>query len=578
MDNTTTTRPTWRAWVGLAVLSVPLFMMATDMTVLFLATPSIAADLEPSSTQLLWIMHSGEFVAAGLVITMGRLADKIGRLRLLMIAMALYGLSSALAAFSTSPEMLLLCRMLIGASAAAASPAAIGLLRSMFTTARQYGIAFAVLMGAFTVGGALGPPMGGLLLEHFWWGSVFLVNVPAAALVLLAGKWLLPSGSGSETGRIDATSVGLSLGAVILVVFGLQEIADQGWSVLYAVSIVVGIALGWLFIRRQRRVDDPLLDLGLFGYRALRLSVLVLIIASLAFMATDLVLVQYLQIVTEVPLATLGLLLAIPGAASVLATILIPFVNARFAPSHVMAVGLTIGVGGTAVVVAAIFFASDPLPWLIIGSSLITFGISPVMVLGSQLIVTSAPPERAGSAVAIQDVGAGLGGAVGMAMFGSLALAVFSRALWNNAPGDIDPSQVEAASQSPGGAVAVSQLVGGEAGAELREATNTAWSLGTQAVFSVAVLMGIALIVMVLRGLRGIRLPSDDEDSSQAPNGGPDSPQGPSEAAIPHQSEEGDLQVRSGRHHVEAPVSPVAAVDSEYRPSECVASGRGADY
>lgn len=512
MTNAMTSTPTWRSWVGLALLSLPLFMMATDMTALFLAIPSIAADLNPSSTELLWIMHSGEFVAAGLVITMGRLADKIGRLRLLLIALGLYGLSSALAALSTSPEFLLASRMLIGAAAAAASPSAIGLLRSMFVSAKHYSIAFAVLMGAFTAGGAIGPPMGGLLLEHFWWGSVFLINVPVAALTLIAGFWLLPNNAGDNPGRIDALSVGLSLGAVILIVFGLQEIADQGFSILYGASIVTGAILGWLFVRRQKRVADPLLDLGLFGYRTLRVTVIVIIVASLAFMATDLVLIQFLQVVTETPMATLGLLLAIPGSASILGSVVTP-VAARFMkPSQVLAIGIVIGVAGAALVVAAIGFASSTLAWSIVGSSLITFGITPVMILSSQLIVTAVPVERTGSAVAIQDVGGGLGGALGMAMFGSLALLVYTRSLESNAPLGVNESALESTSQSPGAAAAVSESIGGSVGSQLKGATDVAWSLGTQVVFGVAVVMGLILLVLVLRGLRGVSLPSDDTD------------------------------------------------------------------
>lgn len=512
MANVTTSAPTWRSWVGLALLSLPLFMMATDMTALFLAIPAIAADLNPSSTELLWIMHSGEFVAAGLVITMGRLADKIGRLRLLLIAMALYGLSSALAAFSTNPETLLISRILIGAAAAAASPAAIGLLRSMFATAKQYSVAFAVLMGAFTAGAAIGPPMAGFLLEHYWWGSVFLVNIPVAAATLIAGRWLLPNNPGDNPGRIDTLSVGLSLGAVILVVFGLQEIADQGFSILYGASILVGAVLAWLFVRRQKRVVDPLLDLGLFGYRTLRVSVIVLIVASLAFLATDLVLIQFLQIVTETPMATLGLLLAIPGAASILATVVTPIAVRYMAPSQVMAFGIVVGVFGAAIVFAAIGLSDNPLAWSIAGSSLITFGLSPVMILGSQLIVTAVPVERTGSAVAIQDVGTGLGGALGMAMFGSLALVVYSRILGTNAPAEVYGPTLETASQSPGAAAAVSESIGGSVGSGLKDATDVAWSMGTQVVFGVAVAMGLVLLVLVLRGLRGVKLPSDDPD------------------------------------------------------------------
>src|SRR5699024_4393970 len=231
----------------------------------------VAADLEPTATQLLWIVHIGELVAAGTLITMGWLTGRIGPRTLLLAALVLYGIGSGLAAFAPNAETLLTARVLIGAATAAASPAAFAMLRWLFTSARHYGVGFAVVMGAFPVGAALGPPLTGLLLEYFWWGSVFLINLPVAAIALLGGLWLFPAVSERTTDRIDITSVVVSITAVMLTVFGLQEIADQGVSPTYVLSIGGGVVLGWWFIRRQRRIDNPLLDLSLFAYRVLRI-------------------------------------------------------------------------------------------------------------------------------------------------------------------------------------------------------------------------------------------------------------------------------------------------------------------
>ncbi|MEU3274851.1 MFS transporter [Saccharomonospora sp. NPDC006951] len=514
-------RPTWREWTGLVLLALPLFMMATDFTVMFMAMPAVTADLVPSTTQTLWIMHIGEFVAAGFVITMGWLTGRIGPRLLLLSAMGLYGLASALAAFAPNPETLLSARVLIGLAAGAASPAAIAMLRSMFT-GKQFGVAFAALMGAFTVGGALGPPMGGILLEHFWWGSVFLINVPVAALVLLGGFRLFPRAFERSADRIDVASVALSFAAIMSVVFGLQEIADQGVSVPYVLVTLAGVGLGVWFIRRQRRVENPLLDLNLFSIRALRVAVSAFVLASLAFLAVDFLLVQYLQIVTGVPTSRLGLMLAVPGIAAILGTVVAPPAARRFAPSHVMAAGVAIALAGALAIITTILLVPHQTWLLIAGTTAIAFGVTPLMLLGAQLIVTSAPKKQAGSAVALQDIGSGLGGALGMALLGSLAMAVFGRVLGDRAPSGVSGADLDAATQSPGGAMTVAEGLDGDTERGMVTATQEALSLGTVAAYAAAVLLGVATIVFVLRGLRGVRLPADaGGDDSSADLDGP---------------------------------------------------------
>lgn len=514
-DTTADSPPTWRAWAGLILLALPLFMMATDYTVLFMAMPTVAADLAPSTTQMLWIMHVAEFVAAGLVITMGRLADKVGRRRLLLVGMTLYGSVSALAAFAPTPDVLLTARVLAGLSVAAASPVAFSMVRSMFSGA-HIGVAWAVLMGAFSAGAALGPPMGGVLLEHFWWGSVFLINVPVAVIVLAAGSWILPRPAATNGARIDVSSVALSMTAVMLGVFGLQEVADKGVSAPYLVAVAVGGALGAIFLRRQRRLAEPLLDLGLFRIRALRVVAVAFVLTTLAFVAVDFILIQYLQIVNGVPAARLGLLMAAPGIAAIVGTSLTPVLSRRLVPSHLMAGGAGVGLVGAALILAALAVAPQVTALFVVGTTILSLGFSPLMVLGSQLIVTSAPEERSGSAVAIQDVSTGIGGAMGLALLGSLAMAVFGRMLGVGAPGEVSASDLDDAGQSPGGAVAVADRIGGQTGRDLLTAVQDAWTVSTTAAYGTAFLLGVGVIVIVLRGLRGIRLPSDTPDELPA--------------------------------------------------------------
>lgn len=506
----TSTHPTWREWTALLLLGLSLFMMATDFTAIFLAMPAVGADLAPSTSQMLWMVHIGELVAAGTLITMGWLTGRIGPRTLLLIAMALYGIASALAAFSPNAETFLLARVLIGLATAAAGPAGFVMLRSLFTSARHYGIAFAVVMGAFSVGGALGPPMAGVLLEYFWWGSVFLINVPVAAVALLAGLWLFPGSSETTTDRIDMTSVVVSMAAVMLTVFALQEIADQGFSITYVLTIVAGIMLGAWFIRRQRRVDNPLLDLDLFSVRVLRVLAIFYLLSQVAFMSADFVLVQYLQIVAGVPTGQLGLILAIPAIAAIIATALTPILTRRLAPSTVMTAGIGTALIGTLLVVTAITVA--PVTALFaVGMTIMSFGVSPPMVVGAQLMITAVPKKQAGPAAAIQDISASVGAAVGIVFLGSLSMAVFSRGLTAGAPDAVSETDLNAATDSPGGAVAVAEQIGGTTGQDLLTTVHDAWSSGTLIAYAAALVIGVVTMVITTRGLRGVEMPSDEE-------------------------------------------------------------------
>ncbi|MEU6698683.1 MFS transporter [Pseudonocardia sp. NPDC046786] len=501
--------PRWREWVGLVLLALPLFMMATDFTVMFLVMPAVAADLGPSATQMLWIVHVGQFIAAGLVITMGRLTDKVGHRTLLLWAVVLYGAASALAAFSPNSETLVMARLLVGVATGAASPPTFAIVRSLFTGARHYGTAFAVIIGAFFVGKTLGPPLGGLLMEFFWWGSVFLVNVPVALLVLLGGVWLFPRGERNPNVRVDLVSVSLSIVAIVTIVFGLQEIAAQGLSAVYLLPVVIGLVLGALFLRRQNRIADPLLDLSLFRIRTLWVAAAVLFLSDLAFVPIDLTLVQFLQVVAGVPIGWLGLLLATPGIAALLGTSLTPVLSRRIQPSHLIFGGIMIAVLGATLVVVTLLIAPGLVASFVVATTLISLGVSPLMVLGSQMIVTAAPRDRAGSAVAIQDIGTGLGGATGMALVGSLSMAVFSRTLVSEAPAAVSDLDLDVATHSPGGGVAVAERIDGRVGQDLLTAVQHAWSMGTMAAAATAVIIGAVMAVLVLRGLRGVTLPTD---------------------------------------------------------------------
>src|SRR5688500_7739308 len=240
-----------REWIGLAVLALACVVYAMDLTVLHLAVPSLSADLQPTSAQLLWIIDIYGFMVAGALITMGTLGDRIGRRRLLLIGAVAFALASLLAAFSTSAEMLIATRALLGIAGATVAPSTLSLIRNMFVDAHQRTVAIGVWVTSYSVGGVLGPLLGGLLLEYYWWGSVFLLAVPVMILLLVVGPILLPEYRDPNAGRLDIHSAALSLAAVLAVIYGLKRLAVDGFTVLPILTILTGVAIGFAFVRRQ---------------------------------------------------------------------------------------------------------------------------------------------------------------------------------------------------------------------------------------------------------------------------------------------------------------------------------------
>ncbi|MCI0355021.1 MAG: MFS transporter, partial [Acidobacteria bacterium] len=264
MNAVTPPRASRREWMGLAVLALACVLYAMDLTVLHLAVPSLSAELKPTSAQLLWIVDIYGFLVAGSLITMGTLGDRIGRRRLLLIGAAAFGVASVFAAFSTSVEMLIASRALMGVAGATLAPGTLSLIFNMFRDPGQRAAAIGVWISSFSAGGAIGPVLGGVLLEYFWWGSVFLLALPVMALLLVLGPRVIPEYRDPDARRLDLRSAAMSLTAILAVIYGLKQTAQDGFGALPAASILAGLAVGLLFLRRQRRLADPLIDLRLF--------------------------------------------------------------------------------------------------------------------------------------------------------------------------------------------------------------------------------------------------------------------------------------------------------------------------
>jgi MFS transporter, DHA2 family, multidrug resistance protein len=492
-----------REWVGLAVLALACVVYAMDLTVLHLAVPQLSADLEPTSAQLLWIVDIYGFMVAGALITMGTLGDRIGRRRLLLIGAAAFALASLFAAFSTSAEVLIVSRALLGIAGATIAPSTLSLIRNLFLDDGQRTFAIGVWITAFSLGGALGPLLGGVLLEFFWWGSVFLLAVPVMALLLVLGPVLLPEFKDPNAGRLDIPSAALSLVAVLSVVYGLKQFAQDGIEVLPFLAIGVGLALGYAFVRRQQRLDDPLIDLNLFRVPAFSASLVVYTLGILVLFGSFLFIYQYLQLVLELsPLE--AAVWTLPSFASfVVGSMLAPMFVKRVRPAYVMAAGLAVAAVGLLGLTQV--SAEEGLGVLVVSSVVYSLGIAPIFTLTNDLIIGTAPPERAGAASAISETGAELGGALSIAILGTLGTAVYRIQVDDGIPVEVPTDAAETARDTLGGAVAVSADLAEGVAAELLEAAREAFTQGMQVVALVSAIIAALSAVGVAVFLRKVR-------------------------------------------------------------------------
>ncbi len=489
----TITRAGRREWIGLAVLLLPTLLIAMDLTVLHLAVPHLSADLKPTTSQLLWITDIYGFVIAGSLITMGTLGDRIGRRKLLLAGAAAFSVASVVAAFSPSANMLILSRALLGVAGATLMPSTMSLIRNMFLDPKQRTVAIGIWVSGFSAGSAIGPLMGGFLLEYFWWGSVFLLGVPVMVILLIAGPLLLPEYKDPHPGRFDLLSAGMSLVAVLTVIYGIKQVAQYGVDVLPILSIVVGLAIGVAFVRRQQTLEDPLLDLRLFKVRAFSTSLITYTFGIFAMSGTFLFIAQYLQLVVGLSPLEAGLW-SVPGAATfIIGSNLSPRLVRRIRPAYLIASGL---------VLAAISFAMltqvdvSSLAVVVIANALMSLGFGFTFTLTADMVVSTAPPERAGAASAISETGLEFGGALGIAVLGSLGMAVYRSQVTAAMPAGLSPEMVVSAQETLGGAVVAAGQLSEPASSALLQAGQVAFVHGLQLIATFGA-VGLALLALV---------------------------------------------------------------------------------
>ncbi len=336
-------KATRREWLGLAVLALAALMYVMDLTVLHLAVPKMSAELQPSSAELLWIIDIYGFFVAGALITMGSLGDRIGRRRLLLIGAAAFGITSLLCAFSSTPEMLIVSRAALGIAGATLAPSTLALIFYMFQDSRERTVAIGVWIGAFSAGSAVGPILGGIMLEFFWWGSVFLIAIPVMVALLILGPRILPESRDPEAGRLDPASAIMAVGAVLAVIFGLKQIAQEGPGLLAIGAVVVGLVIGALWVRRQRQLADPMIDLALFRVPTFNAALVVNFLAIFVVVGYFLFIAQYLQLVADLTPFQAGLLSLPSAIAFIVGSQAAPRIVQRVKPAYLISGGLAFG-------------------------------------------------------------------------------------------------------------------------------------------------------------------------------------------------------------------------------------------
>ncbi|WP_433871321.1 MFS transporter [Saccharopolyspora sp. CA-218241] len=478
---TTTPKPTSpKQWAALGALLLPVLLVSVDNTVLGFAVPALSSDLRPTADQLLWIVDSYSLVLAGLLVTMGSLGDRIGRRRLLLLGATGFGAASLLAAFAPTAEVLIAARVLLGVAGATLMPSTLSLIRNVFTDRRARTTAIAAWTATFAAGAAIGPLLGGFLLEHFRWGSVFLINLPVMALLLVVGPLLVPESRDSAPGRFDLPGAALSLGAMTALVLGVKSI---GGPVLVPLGALAAAALlGWLFVRRQRRTEAPLLDLRLFADRGFSASVVSNLLVVFVMVGGLFFLTQHLQLVLGMSPLLAGLAL-LPGVLLTMAgsALAVPLLR-RVRLADLLGCSLVCTAVGCLLLVG---LRPEGGPWLLVAAFMVIgLGAGVTETATNDRIVSTVPPNRAGAASAISETAYELGAALGVAVLGTVLTTAYRAGL----PEEVLP----VAGETLGGALATAAELPGDGGAALRETAVAAFTSGVH----LTSLIGVAFLAI----------------------------------------------------------------------------------
>ncbi|ROS73637.1 MFS transporter [Cellulomonas sp. PhB143] len=487
-----------RRWLALAVLMLPVLLVSIDNTVLSFALPQISEALTPTSTQLLWIVDVYPLVLAALLVPMGSLADRVGRRRLLLVGAVGFAAMSVVAAQAPTAAALIAARVGLGVFGSMLMPSTLSLLRNIFTDRGERRLAVAVWASGFAAGAALGPIVGGLLLEHLWWGSVFWIAVPVLVLLLLLAPAFVPESRDPDPGPVDVPSILLSVATMAPVVWGIKVLGKDGPSALALVAMLVGLGAGALFVRRQLRRPRPMLDVRLFTDAAFTGSVLINLLSVLSYVGFLYFASQDLQLVIGLGPSVAGLAL-LPGLVVMIAAgLLVVRVVRSIRPSHVVAGALTLSAAAYAIM--AVFGGHGTLWPVVVSFVVLSVGIGAAETLSNDLVVSSAPPHQAGAASAISETAYEIGAVLGTAVLGSILAASYAANLV--VPRGVGHAAAQTATETLGGATAVAQSLPAAQASALLDSAHAAFGTGVAVTAGIGVVTMIGAAVLALVALR----------------------------------------------------------------------------
>ncbi|OLT13903.1 MFS transporter [Actinomadura sp. CNU-125] len=491
-----------KQWWGLAVLVIPSTLLFMMLTILFLAAPNMAADLNPTSAQLLWILDIYGFVMAGFLVAMGVLGDRIGKRLLMVIGAVLFGLVSVAASLTTVPELMIAWRAVLGVGGAMMLPSTLGLIFVLFADPKARGVAIGVWAGGISAGVALGPLLSGLLLEVFGWQATFLVAVPVMALVAIGAPLLLPEHK-DPNAKIEMFSAVLLVAALLAIIYGVKRFATQEPIGPSIGLLVAGALVGLWFVLRQLRAQQPLLDVRLFANRTVSGALAVFLLSAAALGGVYSLFTQYLQQVQGLSPMQAGLSILPAAAVLIVVSTLSPALARRFRPGNVIAVGLL-----TQVVGYILFTQLDAGTGLalVIASFVVTYpGVAPAMALTTDLVVSSVPPTKAGGASGLATTVNDLGISLGVAVIGSVGIAAYRGQIAESLPDGLPAEAAASAETGIEGALAVATELPEAIGGALTTAAQQAFTSGLNAAaFASAVIAAVAAVTAATR-LRHIR-------------------------------------------------------------------------
>ncbi|MCQ1581034.1 MFS transporter [Streptomyces parvus] len=555
-------------WVVLVVLCLSLLVVALDATVLHVAVPSLTEDLRPSGTALLWIVDAYPLVCASLLILFGTLGDRIGRRRVLLIGYALFGLASVLAATADTSGVLIAARALLGVGGAMIMPATLSILRQVFPDRRERALAIGVWTAVAAVGAATGPVVGGFLVEHFWWGSVFLINIPLMAVILPLGRWLLPESRGGDDGPWDVLGALMAAAGVLGLVLGVKRLGG-GAGLLDPVALgplTLGLALLILFVRRQKRRRHPLIDVSMFARPAFSTAVGCIVLAMLALVGLQLIAVQYLQLVLGLTPLETGLRLLPLTFAAMAAGATGSYTLRRFGPRRMVGCGFVLT--ASSVLVLTAMGQHDRPALLTTAFVLLGFGLQTTLFGAYESMLSDAPPERAGGAAAIGETSYQLGAGLGIALLGSVMNAAYAPGLASLGDKGVPARAGAEASHSLGEAYQVAAQLGGPMGDLLRTTARHAFVDGLH------ITLFVSAGLLLLGALAALRLPKVMECPPKEPCRRSEA--GPAERPEPADTAQANQAAEAVRPAARNRPVPRPMLPARREPAEAAGSGRAA--